>query len=814
MKYSDWKAETKSRLPTSAIYLSLRKKCEDDPAGSQVLDVVDNATYYAFQRTKTILRHMGEFTLHDGDHLFRVLHLMELLLSKEQLDELNIPELMLLILAAFFHDIGMAPDERDVLSWKKVWDTNPVFESKEVELEYSKFHRFYMSRPTDQEWIESAVRKGSQSLADMAKANLVTDYIRITHAARAKEIIKRDWENKVVFRDVDLTVDFAGICFSHNEDPMCVLNLDPMYLCGPEIYANLQLVATILRLADILDFDAKRTPSILFSHLYVRHPVSLREWNKHRAIEGWNISPDVIQFHAKCRHPAIEASIHEFCDLIDIELGACNNLFSLINKSDPRFTSKALKLPLKVNRSKIETSKNIDGEPIYIYRQTQFNLNKKQVIDLLMGTKLYGNPEVALRELVQNSIDACLLRQALENSWKTSYVPKICVKYYSHEGQDILEVEDNGTGMDQHIIDSYYSKVGSSFYKSSEFYDIKSRANASFNPTSRFGIGILSCFMVADTLSVDTRRVYGPHESSKPLHLAIEGQDSIFWIKSGERSTPGTTTKLFLRESENPWRRMDHDEFIESVESIVPNPPFEIEIKTETKTKSRDDKSFFQDHASSLEDRSWDDHDNVRKISIDFNDQSKGFVGSAVVAVLESHGKPVSALDMTSKSVEINGEIYELSKSISIGENEIGESATTISIDEDGDISQSNSYRVLNESISKISLHGIEIPTTLFPSSWAAKKNQVRLSWPLPVILVIDVCGDADLDLNSSRTQIIMSEKWAYFERKMAYEVFSQLARVVSAEYWECLKSVVLSNTRDSNLVQVIGEVEKNQSGN
>ena len=185
-------------------------------------------------------------------------------------------------------------------------------------------------------------------------------------------------------------------------------------------------------------------------------------------IVRWSISPDILQFHAKCRHPAIEASINAFCDLIDVELGACNNIVASINKFDHRFSSaSAIRLPLRVNRTKIETKKNIDGEPIYLYRQTQFNLSKKQVIDLLMGTKLYGNPEVALRELIQNSIDACLLRQALEYSWETNYIPKVSIKYYTVDGQDILEVEDNGTGMDQHIIDTYYSKVGSSFYKSS-----------------------------------------------------------------------------------------------------------------------------------------------------------------------------------------------------------------------------------------------------------------------------------------------------------------------------------------------------------
>src|SRR5476649_727577 len=139
MTIDDWKAETKQGLERSAVYQALKAKCQDDSAGSHVIALVDEATYYAFQRTKTILRHMGEFTLHDGDHLFRVLSLMEKLLTKDQIPHLSVPELMLLILAAFFHDIGMAPNEKDVLAWKKIWDLLPLFDNVKEEKEAERF---------------------------------------------------------------------------------------------------------------------------------------------------------------------------------------------------------------------------------------------------------------------------------------------------------------------------------------------------------------------------------------------------------------------------------------------------------------------------------------------------------------------------------------------------------------------------------------------------------------------------------------------------------------------------------------------------
>ncbi|MCU1324356.1 MAG: metal dependent phosphohydrolase [Acidobacteriaceae bacterium] len=808
MTYDDWRAETQARLPKSHLYQALKSKCASDSSGLQVLALVDEATFYAFQKTKLILKHLGEFTLHDGDHLFRVLTLMEKLLPPDQIGELSIPELMLLILSAFFHDIGMAPEEMEVQAWKKYWDDSPTFCTDSEENEHLKFRRFCSARPDLVSRIDNFVSQGNNSGADLAKSYLISDYIRSTHAERAREIIKKDWLGKIKYRDTDLTVEFASICFSHSEDPLKVLEMDQNYLCGPDVSACLPMVAVLLRLSDLLDFDGKRTPSVLFSHLFVRHPVSIQEWNKHRAVEAWSISSSAIQFHAKCAHPAIQASIHSFCDVIDQELSACNNVISSLNEFNQRISRKLIiKVPFKVDRSKIETRKTIDGKPEFLYRATQFNLSKNQVIDLLMGTKLYGDPEVALRELLQNSIDACLLREALEASWGNLYKPEITIKYSRENDEDILEITDNGIGMDQYIIDSYYSKVGSSFYKSADFYDLKSQSKSQFTPTSRFGIGILSCFMVADTLVVDTRKVYGPHDSSDPINLTIEGQESIFWIKPGERKIPGTTTKLFLRKQNNPWDRMNEDQFIKSVETVVPNPPFQILIESKSHKKIRDKDSFKEVKAISLKNYSWDENENIREFNVEFDDPENGFVGSVVAAVLERHGSPTADIAVTTKSVTIDGKSYDLKKSISLSGDHISLSTTSITINEDGEIEQSNSSSHLAKSQSRLSLHGIEVPSTMFPESWNIQRNQVKLDWPLPLLLVIDICGAMDLDLNSSRTQIIMSEKWIKFEEELAYAICLGISRCTTPDYWKTLKEILLNKSENEVFVRSINRV-------
>ena len=166
---NDYKDEILPRLMKSKIYLILKTKCHEKD--SEVIALVDEAVLYAHQRTKTIIKHMGEFTLHDSDHLFRVLYLMERLLTEKNLIKLSSPELMLLILSAFFHDIGMAPNEEEVIAWKKVWDKSPEISEKES-ISFNNFKRFYSARPDQHELITDLLSLGKNTEVDLIKGYL------------------------------------------------------------------------------------------------------------------------------------------------------------------------------------------------------------------------------------------------------------------------------------------------------------------------------------------------------------------------------------------------------------------------------------------------------------------------------------------------------------------------------------------------------------------------------------------------------------------------------------------------------------------
>jgi len=792
---TDWKTEIESRLEKSKIYTKLEKQLgiKGTAIKSQQLNLIFECVDYAYQKSKLILKYMPEYTLHDGEHLFRVLYLMEKLIPDDKIDELSSPELILLILTAFFHDIGMAPYEEELRAWRKDWKED---EPDEAELEeHEKFNRFANTFPEKLEEIEKLNSLGQHHKAELIYASLITDYIRTTHAVRAREVIAKDWEGKIRYIEQDLTSHFAELCFSHNEDAMTLMQLETDVICDENDSVNLPFLGVILRLADLLDFDGKRTPSVLFSHLAVRNPVSLKEWEKHRSIKAWSIGPNNIVFSAVCKHPAIEASIRKFCDLIDNELKNCNVILSktCTNKKYE------IDLPTNVNREKIHAETNIlTGEPKYIYHDTSFHLSKNQVIDLLMGTKLYGKPEVALRELIQNSIDACLLSEALHKKWDAPYKPLISVKYYSKDKEDYLEVIDNGIGMNQEIIDKYYSKIGSSYYKSRDFFDLQANSNLDFKPISRFGIGILSCFMVADSMEVDTKRLKDQYDFDTPLKIIVEGYDSIFTTVKSKKKEPGTSTKLILRKAKNPWDKLTNEEFIETVKKSISKPEIPVEIITDKESVSYTKEDFYKVKASSLRDYSWRVDENLKEIEFSF--KLNGIEGNALIAFIEQYNKPVLKIDKLSESVDINGVDYELSMELNYKENEIGKSTASIGITDEGEIKQSSSYSRLAKSESRMSIHGITYPESIFPTYYTRDKKAM-LRWEFPMLLVLDVGGTNDLDLNSARNEIIYNEKWDSFEQDLSYMICKGIYENVENQYWNELKNSLLNQSKSENFI-------------
>ena len=65
----------------------------------------------------------------------------------------------------------------------------------------------------------------------------------------------------------------------------------------------------------------------------------------------------------------------------------------------------------------------------------------------------------------------------------------------------MLIAQDNGIGMNLEVLQKYFLNIGSSYYRSKEFQKVRNsliNKGVDFDPVSRFGIGILSYFMISD----------------------------------------------------------------------------------------------------------------------------------------------------------------------------------------------------------------------------------------------------------------------------------------------------------------------------
>lgn len=789
------------KLNNNALYKELNQRCQEDASIHSIITLIHEVGNYSISISKSIIMNMREYTLHDENHIFNMLYLASKIIPKESLSKISTPDIMMIILAIFLHDIGMSPEGELIRAWKNQLSPEEALPYKD---EIATFQRFRSSFVRELIEIESFQKSSQYSKAQLVEDQIITNYIRITHADRARKLIAKDWAGKIKYQDIDLTATLAEICFSHNENHMALLEMETVKLCSEDTFLCLPFVSVILRLTDIMDFDTKRTPTILFSHLTIKNAVSLIEWVKHLSVTAWSFQRETITFSAQCAHPAIEASIRNFCDQIDEELKNCTFILANLTSEICDVECYKIKLPAYVNRKKIAAKIDIaTGAPIYSYRDTKFTLNKRQVVDLLMGTKLYGKPEVALRELLQNSIDACQLRKSLSEVWKDNYIPRICVSLESIDNSDYLVVDDNGIGMNQHIIDSYYTNIGQSYYTSTEFHDLMSESPKNFKPISRFGIGILACFMVCDNMEVETKKVLGSFQTDDALKISIEGYDSLFVITTGSRREPGTKTVLKLREV-HPWQRMTKSEFVACVKKLVPLPPFDIEIccadHQEICTPN-----FFEELELTLEnDYSWDEEENIKIIQFDLNDELRGFRGKAEMAYIVNHnGQILKELDICQKDIIIDGETFTLSSRISYAINCIHKSTTSLEVNEEGDIESHESFREVCKSSSYLSVHGIDVPCSLF-NNYGQK---AVLKFPFSLRFRLDVGAVNDLNLNSARTQIIYDEIWISFERQFIGTVLSKIKENVTLSTWCDMKTIFSSNTKNEIFIEIINNL-------
>jgi molecular chaperone HtpG len=188
---------------------------------------------------------------------------------------------------------------------------------------------------------------------------------------------------------------------------------------------------------------------------------------------------------------------------------------------------------------------------ISMEKQTlSFQAEVRQILHLVTHS-LYSNKEIFLRELVSNASDACdkLRFEALDNAALFEDAPALEVRVWYDPEARTLTIRDNGIGMSaeeavQHL--GTIARSGTREFMARLEGDQKKDANL----IGQFGVGFYSGYIVADRISVESRRAGLPAEQG--VRWSSEGTGE-FDVEPLTRAARGTDVILHLREGEDEF---------------------------------------------------------------------------------------------------------------------------------------------------------------------------------------------------------------------------------------------------------------------
>ena len=382
--------------------------------------------------------------------------------------------------------------------------------------------------------------------------------LRHLHAEQAHRLPHVEWqlpgtgEKMFLLESLELRQyygDLIGqIASSHHWSPHRVAEVfrerivTPPAFLPTEWQVDAMKLAFLLRTADAAHIDDQRAPWFLFA---LRQPSGISEshW-RFQAKLGQCVRTAQGELRISGSPFAIEERTawwlaYDTARMIDDELRAARAMLQEEGRTPFAATTvQGVETPEAFSRHVPTTG----WQPVGIAPRID---DVSRVIEMLGGSKLYGDePAMALRELLQNSIDAVRALRAIGGLDDHEGQVVVSLENCGASDSFVLRVTDTGIGMSRNVLSRVLLDFGQSLWKSDRIREEwPGLASRKFDAAGQFGIGFFSVFMLGDHVTVTTRR--------HSRHIDDSAEQWTLSFDSGVRGRPllreSTTDELLHR---------------------------------------------------------------------------------------------------------------------------------------------------------------------------------------------------------------------------------------------------------------------------
>ena len=512
-----------------------------------------------------------EYTDHGPNHINEVFITAEALIHDDAWKHFSPEDAAALILAILLHDCAMHLSEDGFIAliqspeWSKPFHPHDTIPWAALWLDFlQEASRFDGRRLKKLFGDTEPIRPPPLNPNNMTKRDrlLIGEFLRRHHPRLAHEIalsgIPGPTRTPLKLQGLEKKfADIAGlIARSHGMDLRHAVELLPSDERREVRGIHAPFIMSVLRIADYIQIHAERAPEKLLNVRALQSPVSSAEWKKHHSIENihnWHDDPEALYIKALPPDGSTYVGLKHLFASIQDEL---DEVWAVLGELYGRLPGLSrLGIMLRRVRSNLDNEKAFAASAEYVPGQSEFRTASADLLKLLVGP-LYGDaPEVGIRELMQNAVDACrelsdFLRTHPETQQPTLTDQAADVTITLVQTDDnaaTLQISDRGIGMTPETVKDYFLKAGASF-RNSDTWKRQHTDNSGASRIARggrFGIGVLAAFLLGDRIEVSTRHV----TQSRGVTFSAGIDDDLVELRYADRPV-GTTIAIKLAPKE------------------------------------------------------------------------------------------------------------------------------------------------------------------------------------------------------------------------------------------------------------------------